>query len=383
MPETVQEPPILSVPKKSKAYLDKGFPTGAVLLSLLAVVFLAQGLSAWKIMNLEHEKAALDADKRQYTNLKLELPKLESRKTELQKDVLSLQGEVANLSAQQQMLQDKVKMATSVSEDLQVKNEIVQSRLEDSNKRYEERKKEMEEVTAQHKRLSDESSSLDSKIKTFRLEIGTLESQLDNLRKEEKQRETNVVRLETREEELNKLRSSLSDIIVGLKTETVNFQKVNQDGKELFSSAIQSFDTAKQSVTTSLAKWDEQISSLRSAGAEAETHMRESESSFQTSLGNLSKTSAEAAQLMNRFEAEISELQKKQLTLNTLQQTLESVLSKLQRSEEQYLALSKSIPTDIKQLKGDLSSALEQLQDLKKSQKILEKQVGDALKGKS
>ncbi len=40
--------------------LDRGFPTGAVLILFVVIIIILQSISAWKVMNLEGERAAID-----------------------------------------------------------------------------------------------------------------------------------------------------------------------------------------------------------------------------------------------------------------------------------------------------------------------------------
>ena len=48
-------------PKKGKgSALDRGFPTGVVLILLVILVIILQGISAWKVINLESERAAIE-----------------------------------------------------------------------------------------------------------------------------------------------------------------------------------------------------------------------------------------------------------------------------------------------------------------------------------
>mgnify|MGYP000113434696 CR=1 FL=1 len=358
MPEILQESHVLLKPKNHKSRLDHEFPTGAVLLCLVGIVFFSQGISAWKVMNLEHEKAALEADKRQYAHLKLKLPQLLSQKETLREEVLNLEGQAESLSIRQNTLQESVKTASSTAEELKIKIESSHTKIDELSAQYKERQKAMEDVSLQHKRLSDEVNSLDSRIKGFRLEITTTESQLNDLKKEEKQKESSVARLEAREEELNKLRSGLADILKDLKTDTVNFQTTNQEVTENLNTSIRSLDDAQQSIRTSQTKWDQQISGIQAAGAQTQ-------------------------EILARFNTEITELQKKRSELNNLQKSLEDMLSKLQGAEESAVAINKSIPIDIKGLKNDLLAALQQLKDLNSGQTLLQKQISEVLKAKT
>ena len=101
--------------KKAKgSALDRGFPTGAVLILLVTLVIILQGISAWKVINLESERAAiekkgalLEKDINDFDKLKRELPVLKGERDQLKKDIPKLEGtkhdlarQVANLERQ-------------------------------------------------------------------------------------------------------------------------------------------------------------------------------------------------------------------------------------------------------------------------------------------
>ena len=51
-------------PKKGKgSALDRGFPTGAVLIVLVILIIILQGISAWKVINLDSEREDLEQRK--------------------------------------------------------------------------------------------------------------------------------------------------------------------------------------------------------------------------------------------------------------------------------------------------------------------------------
>ena len=74
--------------KKAKgSALDRGFPTGTVLILLVILVIILQGISAWKVINLESDRAAiekkkalLEKDIHDFDKLKRELPALKGER---------------------------------------------------------------------------------------------------------------------------------------------------------------------------------------------------------------------------------------------------------------------------------------------------------------
>jgi Tfp pilus assembly protein PilN len=94
--------------KKAKgSALDRGFPTGAVLILLVILVIILQGISAWKVVNLESERAAiekkgalLEKDINDFDKLQRELPILKGERDQLKKDIPELEGTKDNLARQ-------------------------------------------------------------------------------------------------------------------------------------------------------------------------------------------------------------------------------------------------------------------------------------------
>jgi hypothetical protein len=45
--------------KRRSSALDRGFPSGKILIGLAALIILLQGVAAWKVVNLEQERATV------------------------------------------------------------------------------------------------------------------------------------------------------------------------------------------------------------------------------------------------------------------------------------------------------------------------------------
>ena len=101
--------------KKAKgSALDRGFPTVAVLILFVILIVILNGISAWKVINLDSERAAiekkgalLEKDINDFDKLKRELPVLKGERNQLKKDIPELEGtkhdlirQVANLEKQ-------------------------------------------------------------------------------------------------------------------------------------------------------------------------------------------------------------------------------------------------------------------------------------------
>ena len=100
---TINEDTTLKTPKERKgSYLDRGFPTSKALLVILGVVFFLQGISAWKIINLEREKASFEAERQNFHLLKQQLPDLQKTTSDLEMKKLELQGNVDTLEKENQ-----------------------------------------------------------------------------------------------------------------------------------------------------------------------------------------------------------------------------------------------------------------------------------------
>ena len=49
--------------KRKGSALDRGFPTGFVLIVLVIIIIILQGISAWKVVKLDSERADLEKRK--------------------------------------------------------------------------------------------------------------------------------------------------------------------------------------------------------------------------------------------------------------------------------------------------------------------------------
>src|SRR5713101_6417956 len=102
----------LSTPgKRRSSALDRGFPSGKILLGLAALIILLQGIAAWKVVNLEQERAIvarlraiLEKDIKDHEYLTRELPGLKKEWGETETNVRHLRGEVAALEKQRASL---------------------------------------------------------------------------------------------------------------------------------------------------------------------------------------------------------------------------------------------------------------------------------------
>ena len=80
--------------KRKGSALDRGFPTGFVLIVLVILIIVLQGISAWKVMNLDNERADLEKrkalfekEKKDYEYLSIKLPSLRSERYELNTEI--------------------------------------------------------------------------------------------------------------------------------------------------------------------------------------------------------------------------------------------------------------------------------------------------------
>ena len=91
----------LSTPgQRRSSSLDRGFPSGKILLGLAALIILLQGIAAWKVLNLEQERAAVA---RSWALLEEARKALEEDKKvhgPLLRDLPGLKAEVSGLKTQ-------------------------------------------------------------------------------------------------------------------------------------------------------------------------------------------------------------------------------------------------------------------------------------------
>ena len=172
MTETENEDTTPLKPKKREgSRLDRGFPMGKILLIILGFVFFFQIISAWKIINLEREKAIYETDKQNFENqvkqrqerkreigeLKVERKELKSKINDLKLENTQVTEELTN----NQKKSDKLKSA--------INNAI--TNLRDLEKQASEKKVESDAALIKRDKLNMEAGSLYSKIEECQSEI--------------------------------------------------------------------------------------------------------------------------------------------------------------------------------------------------------------------
>ncbi len=252
-------------PERKGSYLDRGFPMGKTLLGILGVVFFLQSLSAWKIMNLEREKASFEAERQNFHMLKQQLPDLQKTTSDLEMKKLELQGVVDTLEKRKTMILGELKQFEQKANDLKSANEFTESRLKNTDNLLTERKAKCEELQVQQKNFHEEVSALESKIKEYNLEFNALQERVNKLRGEEKGLEVKIVRLETREDELRKLNTEFSSVIANLKSECTEFAQYQNEVKINLKSATSVLEDTTQTMRGSIAKIDHEVTNLKNS----------------------------------------------------------------------------------------------------------------------
>ena len=109
--------------KRLNTRLDKGFPASKIFIGILFLVFFLQGISAWKIMNLEKEKVFIDAQRQQlekdqkdyeWLTTKLSEMKVENEKYEL--ELPPLRAEYSSRKRElSQVAEEKEKISSEIN----------------------------------------------------------------------------------------------------------------------------------------------------------------------------------------------------------------------------------------------------------------------------
>ena len=365
---TKNENTTLITPKERKgSYLDRGFPTGKALLVILGVVFFLQGISAWKIINLEREKASFEAERQNFHLLTQQLPDLQKTTSALEMKKLELQGDVDTLEKRKTMILGELKQFEQKANDLKSANEFTESRLKNTDNLLTERKAKCDELQAQQKKFNEEVSVLESKIKEHNFELNALQERVNKLRGEEKDIEVKIVRLETREDELRKLNTEFSSVIANLKSGSTEFTQYQNEVKISLKSATNALEDTTKTMRGSIAKIDHEVTNLKN------------------STDGFNQKQIAMAEIQNKFETAITKVENSAEglsagKLNIAAQTLEDATKNMRNSvtnlDQEVTNLTKSsidLKNGVDQSTNNLKASVDQLSNVStQSGKLLE-----------
>lgn len=359
------ETAINETPERKGSYLDRGFPMGKTLLGILGIVFFLQSLSAWKIMNLEREKASFEAERQNFHLLKQQLPDLQKTTSDLEMKKLELQGDVDTLEKRKTMTLGELKLFEQKANDLKSANEFTESRLKNTDNLLTERKAKCEELQAQQKNFNEEVSALESKIKEYHLEFNALQERVNKLRGEEKGLEVKIVRLETREEELRKLNSEFSNVIANLKSGSSEFEKYQHDIKTGLQNTKQTLEDATQNMRNSVTKLDQEVTNLKNASFDLRNNTDQSANKLKISVDQLSNTSAQSGPLLEDLANELKSFQQKQVTMAETQNKFEILLRQIENSAKDFNMDKLGLQEVYKKLKEETLNAIKKIEELR------------------
>jgi len=198
----------LSTPgKRRSSALDRGFPSGKILLGLAALIILLQGIAAWKVVNLEQERAAvarsrailekdikaLEEDKkihglllRDLPGLKAEVSDLKTERSRLQGDVEKEEKRLAGLKAELPEVEKRVQelraiieqSATTISA-LEKTIGTLKGEITEKTPELSQLKQDIENSRTQQKLLEERKGVLNSAVNKLEKEVSILETKRD------------------------------------------------------------------------------------------------------------------------------------------------------------------------------------------------------------
>lgn len=381
---TKNENTTLITPKeRNGSYLDRGFPTGKALLVILGVVFFLQGISAWKIINLEREKASFEAEKQNFNSLKEQLPELqkiisdlEGKKAEFQGEVNTLKSDVNALEIRRNQFIEDVKHHEQKLNKLKSDNEFYENKLKTSENLLSERKKACDDALIFQKKLNDESSALESKIKVYTSDVNTLQEMINKLQEEGKSLTAKIVRLETREDELQKMNTEFSNVIVNLKTGSAKFEQYQNEAKVNLKSANQTFEDATQNMRSSAAKLDQEVAYLKGVAENLGNKVNLSADTLKTSIEKLSSISVQSNKLIDTMVEGIDNLKQKQTVLDDTTQNIRGSVTKLDQEVINLKNTANDLSSGANQSTNTLKISIEQLSSASaQSSKLLDTMI--------
>lgn len=424
---TKNENTTLITPKERKgSYLDRGFPTGKALLVILGVVFFLQGISAWKIINLEREKASFEAERQNFHFLKQQLPDLQKTTSDLEAKRLELQGEVETLEKRKTMILGDLKQFEQKANGLKSDNEFNETRLKNTDILLAERKAKCDELQAQQTKFNGEVSSLEDKIKERNFELNTLQERVKKLEVEKNDIVVKIQSLEIEKAVLEKLNKDFSSVINNLNsgyTEFTQYQKavksslesatnvlenttseikqqvtnlknstdgINQKQRVMaeiqnkFETAItkvensaeglsagklniaaQTLEDATKNMRNSVTNLDQEVTNLTRSSIDLKNGVDQSTNNLKASVDQLSNVSTQSGKLLEGIVKELDSFQQKQVAIVEIQNRFATTLKQIESSAENFTSDKLGLQETYRKLKGEASDAIKKIEEIR------------------
>ena len=366
--------------KKAKgSALDRGFPTGIVLIVLVILIIALQVFSAFKVMNLDAEyadleksKALFKQEKKGYEYLKEELPSLRSERNKLNDEIPGLKGIVVDLEKKQKnLLREKAEAEAIIAE--RKKAEEIHTALKQAVDSF---KKEVENKTSEIMRLSGPNSQLQNCVSDLRSVVTRLDTAPKKFDKVIVRAEKKIgASLDTINRASASLESGATDLANSATSTTTVLQNVSsQAGNAIV--AIQTAERALTQETTTLSQCSSQlqtaVSSLGNNISDIATTTQQLSGGTATirnidnslniairNLKNLSNNAGNLSQVINghtdSLNQNIRDLSQHITSINTAETQLQTLVTTLQGS-------ANNLSQSISQVQNDADNFEERLQ---------------------
>jgi len=229
---------LLSPKRRRGSALDQGFPTGKLLLRLVALVFILQGIAAWKVMNLERERetltrrqALLVKDIEDYKVLTGKLPELRRERGDMEVTLPVLKAEVDALQKQRDSSRQELLEIEEKARSTSTQYKAIQKRMDDLSKEIGSLEAEFSSKTSGKQQLTQDIKNFEEQRRDSEARKMNLDNEIKKRESQAKELEVQVSRLQARHEVLQKeterltgpssdlarLTTNLNDIMEGLK----------------------------------------------------------------------------------------------------------------------------------------------------------------------
>jgi len=280
-----------SQPKKAKgSALDRGFPTGTVLILLVIIVITLQGISAWKVINLESERAAiekkgalLEKDLNDFEKLMRELPVLKEERDQLKKDIPELEGTKNNLIIQVANLERQLAQAR---ETIERSKEAEKIKI-DLEKAANEFKTEIENKTAEIKRLASPNSLIQKSA-------GDLKILINNLDKAPEQLNQFIIQAKR---QINSSLNTINNAATSLQAEVTSFSSTSKAIVADLQSVSETANNAVNSIKEAEKILSQQTENLSESSKQFATQINAIDNNLENLINNNQKLSNEATEV--------------------------------------------------------------------------------------
>jgi len=357
-------------PRRKGTLLDKSFPGGVVLLLILAFVVFLQVLSAWKIMNIERERADLEAKKKNYKVITQLLPKLQREIGEKERKHIELRGKVSDLNTERIQVRGELQELIKESNELKSSNNLMEIELKNQEKRLLQIKSLVFVETEKKNKILKEFDSLEAKVRSQKIEESSLNNKIEIAKRNKNKLQEEIERLE-----LTIVNSELREVIEDIRTSTNEFKKSQFEVQNQMQNSIKKLENAANNMGNAASGIEQETVDFVTKTGAVISSIKNSSKQFieiNSKIANLSLQLDETISTANEW---ISKYQEKQKEIISTLDRLSEIRQQIENSAELFESDRGVFKQTVESFKKESDDVIKKMSGLEKENLKNQKEI--------